>query len=33
MWQTSTPYDEAKHLANQRKHGSPFALISTLKTT
>jgi transposase len=33
MWQTSTPYDEAKHLANQRKHGSPFALISTPKTT
>lgn len=26
MWQTSTPYDEARHLANQRKHGSPFAL-------
>jgi transposase len=25
MWQTSTPFDEARHLANQRKHGSPFA--------
>jgi hypothetical protein len=24
MWQTNTPYDEARHLANQRKHGSPF---------
>ncbi len=26
MWQTSTPYNEARHLENQRKHGSPFAV-------
>lgn len=24
MWQSNTPYDEARHLQNQRKHGSPF---------
>lgn len=26
MWQTRTPYDEARHQANQRQHGSPVAL-------
>lgn len=29
MWQTNTPYDEARHLTNQRKHGSPFAPTPT----
>ena len=29
MWQTNTLYDEARHLENQRKHGSPFALVRT----
>jgi hypothetical protein len=33
MRQTKTLYDEARHLQNQRKHGSPFALVRTLNTS
>lgn len=32
MWQTNTPYDEALHLENQRKHGSPLVAIIAAST-
>lgn len=32
MWQTHTPYDEARHLQNQRQHGSPIIASLAVST-